>query len=64
MSTTTIRLPAQEEVRADFYGTGDARFEAIMASGKAISWTDMRRYLVNRAAGKGVAPPTAKKLAR
>ncbi len=54
----------QDEARADFHATADARFEAVMASGKAIPWAEMRRYLENRAAGKRAARPVAKKLAR
>ena len=55
---------AQEEARADFHDTAEKRFEAIMTSGKAIPWAEMRRYLENRAAGKRAVRPVAKKLAR
>jgi len=36
---------ALEEQRADFDAEADARFNKIAASGKTISWAEMRRHL-------------------
>lgn len=55
---------AQEELRADFDAVAEERFAGIAASGKTISWQEMRGYLEARAAGKAVKRPTARKLAR
>lgn len=52
MSTTTIRLSEAER-----------RYAALAASGKAIPWSEMRRYLENRIAGRAAARPAARKLA-
>jgi predicted transcriptional regulator len=50
-----------EEQRADFDAVADARFAEIVQSGQTIPWTDMRRYLEERAAGKPAPRPVAKK---
>ena len=55
---------AQEEAHADFNDVAEQRYDAIVASGKTIPWADMRHYLEQRLAGKRVARPAAKKLAR
>ncbi len=56
---------AQAELRSDFYAVADERYADIVATGKTISWADMRGYLESRIAGKADAPkPVAKKLAR
>jgi predicted transcriptional regulator len=54
----------QEERRGDFNDTADRRYAEILASGKAIPWSEMRRYMEDRLAGKKAARPSAKKLAR
>ncbi|MBA3588546.1 ribbon-helix-helix protein, CopG family [Methylibium sp.] len=54
----------QEERRADFHDTADRRYAEIVASGRAIPWSEMRRYLEGRIAGKKPARPKARKLAR
>jgi len=54
----------QEERQADFNDTADKRYADIVASGKTIPWSDMRRYLEDRLAGKKAARPAARKLAR
>lgn len=65
MSMTTIRLPKDLKTRvADFLDTAEKRHASIVASGKAIPWNKMRDYLENRIAGKTVARPAARKLAR
>jgi predicted transcriptional regulator len=54
----------QEERRREFHDTAERRYAEIVASGKTIRWTEMRRYLEDRLAGKKARRPTAKKLAR
>jgi predicted transcriptional regulator len=48
----------------EFLATADARYAAIAATGKTVSWQDMQRYLTNKVAGKRAARPVAKKLTR
>jgi predicted transcriptional regulator len=55
---------AQEERRADFDAVAEARYAAIVASGKTIPWQEMRGYLEARIAGKTAKRPVARKLAR
>ena len=55
---------ALAEQRNDFRATAEARYAGIVESGKTISWKEMQRHLVDRAAGKKSARPVAKKLAR
>jgi len=54
----------QEERRGQFHDTAERRYAEIVASGKTIPWTEMRRYLENRLAGKKARRPPARKLAR
>lgn len=54
----------QEERRADFDAEAEARYARIAASGKSISWTEMRQYLEARIAGETPKRPSARKLAR
>ena len=54
----------EAERRSDLHEVADKRYSEIAASGKAIPWSEMRTYLQNRAAGKKVRRPVAKKLAR
>ena len=69
MPITTMRLPDDAkaaavlatELRSDFYAVADERYADIVATGKTISWSDMRGYLESRIAGKADAPkPVAK----
>lgn len=53
----------QAEKQADFNQVADERYAKIVASGKAVPWSDMRRYLQDRAEGKKTARPVARKLA-
>ena len=55
---------AHAEQRNDFLVSAEARYAGIVESGKTISWKEMQRYLVDRAAGEKSARPVAKKLAR
>lgn len=52
----------QDEQRADFDREAEARYATLAASGHSIGWSDMRRYLLDRAQGKEVTPPIARKL--
>ena len=52
------------EQRNDFLVSAEARYAGIVESGKTISWKEMKRYLVDRAAGEKSARPVAQKLAR
>ena len=54
----------QAEIRADFQDVAEKRYADLVASGRTIPWEKMRRYLEARMAGKPVARPAAKKLAR
>lgn len=54
----------QAERRADFHDEAERRYAALAASGKTISWSEMRRYLEDRIAGRAVVRPTSRKLAR
>lgn len=54
----------QDERRADFHDIADQRHADLVSSGKTVPWTEMRRYLEDRVAGKPGKRPAAKKLAR
>jgi predicted transcriptional regulator len=54
----------QEERRAEFMDTAERRYAEIAASGRTVSWNEMRRYLKRRLAGAKVARPRPRKLAR
>ncbi len=54
----------QEERRADFNDVAEQRYAKIVASGKTIPWSEMRRYLEDRVAGKPAKRPAPRKLAR
>ena len=52
------------ERQAEFHGVAEQRYAAIVASGKTISWNDMRGHLEACPAGKPGPRPRARKLAR
>lgn len=54
----------QAELRADLDAEAEKRFAAIVTSGETISWSEMRKYLETRIAGKSAKRPVASKLAR
>lgn len=54
----------QEERRSDFHDAANSRYARIIASGKTIPWSEMRRYLEARAKGKKPDRPSPRKLAR
>jgi hypothetical protein len=45
----------QHELRAEFLDTADHRYAQIVASGKTMPWSEMRRYLERRVTGKKAA---------
>lgn len=49
---------------ADFLKEADDRRKEFIATGMAISWEEMKPYLLARAAGKPATPPVARKLVR
>lgn len=51
----------QAERRAAFYDLANKRYAEIIATGKTIPWSEMRRYLELRAAGKPAVRPKARK---
>ncbi|MDB5926179.1 MAG: hypothetical protein JWN13_5115 [Betaproteobacteria bacterium] len=54
----------QEELRAEFQDTAERRYAGIVASGKTVPWSEMRRYLERRVAGKKTVRPKLRVLAR
>jgi predicted transcriptional regulator len=54
----------QAERQAAFHGVAEERYATMVASGKTISWNDMRGHLEARLAGKPGPRPRARKLAR
>jgi predicted transcriptional regulator len=54
----------QEERRGEFQDTAERRFAEIVASGKTVPWSEMRRYLERRLAGNKTARPKPRTRAR
>ena len=54
----------QVQLRSDFENVAEERFADIVASGKTITWDEMRSYLENRFSGKPARRPIAKKHTR
>ena len=50
----------QEERRAEFLDTAERRYAGIVATGKTVPWSEMRRHLERRLAGGKTARPKAK----
>ena len=53
-----------EERRADFIETAEQRYAGILASGKTVAWSEMRRYLERRVSGSRASRPKPRRLAR
>jgi uncharacterized protein (DUF1778 family) len=53
-----------EERRGELQDTAERRYAEILASGKTVPWSEMRRYLERRIAGNKIARPKPKALAR
>jgi predicted transcriptional regulator len=54
----------QEERRRDFDEVAQRRYAKLVASGRSVPWSEMRRYLDDRVAGVEARRPAARKLAR
>ena len=54
----------QEERRAEFLDTAERRYAGIVATGKTVPWSEMRRHLERRLAGGKTARPKPRTLAR
>ena len=54
----------QEERRNEFNELAERRFAQIVETGKTIPWSEMRKYLEDRLAGKKPHRPTPRKFAR
>ncbi len=54
----------QEERRGEFQNAAERRYAEIVASGKTVPWTEMRRYLERRLTGNKIARPKPRTLAR
>lgn len=53
-----------EEARADFERVAQERWQHYRRTGLSVSMDDMLQYARERAAGKDVPPPRARKLAK
>src|SRR3990172_168871 len=54
----------REERQGEFQDAAERRYAGILASGKTVPWSEMRRYLERRLTGNKVARPKPKALAR
>ena len=54
----------QAEQRRDFEEVAERRYAKLVASGRSVPWSEMRRYLEDRVAGAKARRPAARKLAR
>mgnify|MGYP001562083268 FL=1 len=54
----------QEERRGEFRDTAERRYAGIVASGKTVPWSEMRRYLERRLTRNKVARPKPRTLVR
>jgi predicted transcriptional regulator len=54
----------QHERQAQFHQTAERRYAEIIETGRSIPWSEMKRYLEERTAGKKARRPAPKKLAR
>jgi len=54
----------QEERRGEFQDTAEQRYAGIIASGKSVSWNEMRRYLEQRLSNDKSVRPKPRALAR
>jgi predicted transcriptional regulator len=53
-----------EERRAAFIETAEQRYAGVVASGKTVAWSEMRRYLERRISGARAVRPKPRRLAR
>ena len=54
----------QAELNDDFHRVADERWAKILATGKTVSWDEMRTYLAARARGETPHRPRARKMVR
>ena len=54
----------EAEAQAAFHRLASKRLRSVTQSGAAVPWEDARQYLLDRAAGKPVARPQARKPTR
>jgi predicted transcriptional regulator len=54
----------QEDRRSDFVEVAARRYAELVATGKTIPWSEMRRYLEGRVAGKPAPRPRARRMTR
>jgi predicted DNA-binding protein len=54
----------QDDLKAEFDAVAEDRYARIVATGKTVSWQEMRGYLEDHLAGKEAKRPQARKLAR
>lgn len=54
----------QDEQQRDFEALAQQRYDKLVASGRSVPWSEMRRYLEARASGAEAPRPAARKLAR
>jgi predicted transcriptional regulator len=52
----------EEERRNEFFAEAEQRYAKIVASGLAVSWDEMRRYLQERGGGGNPSRPSARKI--
>ena len=64
MIEAIVEKADQDERRSEFQDAAERRYAAIVASGKAVPWSEMLTYLERRVAGKKPARPKPKTLAR
>lgn len=55
---------AQDELRHELDELAEQRYATLVASGRSVPWSEMRRWLEARAAGAAARRPAARKLAR
>jgi predicted transcriptional regulator len=53
-----------DERRAEFEEVAERRYAEMVASGKAVPWNELRRYLQRRVSGHGASRPRPRALAR
>lgn len=54
----------RDELQAEFQENAEQRYAQIVASGKTVPWSEMRRYLERRVTGGKSARPKARLLVR
>ena len=55
---------AQDEQRRELDELAEQRYATLVASGRSVPWSEMRRWLETRATGAAARQPSARKLTR